>query len=81
MIMTKDIGMQEKIYKQSKIMSFMEANANSIIGLIISWLFTYYGLPLFNMQPSAAQATGITGCYFFLSLGRSYILRRLFNGL
>lgn len=64
---------------QSKFMSFMEANANSIIGLIISWLFTYYGLPLFGMEPNAGQATAITACYFFLSLGRSYIIRRVFN--
>ncbi len=62
-------------------MSFMEANINSIIGLIISWLFTYYGLPLFDIQPSKSEATMITACYFFLSLGRTYFIRRFFNSL
>lgn len=57
----------------------MEANANSIIGLIISWLFTYYGLPMFGLEPSKSEAGMITACYFFLSLGRSYIIRRIFN--
>jgi len=66
---------------QSKFMSFMEANANSIIGLIISWLFTYYGLPLFGMEPHAGQATGIPACYFFHSLGRTYIMIRVFNSV
>jgi hypothetical protein len=67
--------------RQTKKMSFFEANANSIIGLIISWLFTFYGLPLFGMEPDPFQATAITACYFFLSLGRSYITRRIFNDL
>jgi hypothetical protein len=65
---------------QSRLMSFIEAKANAIIGLVVSWLFTFYGLPLFGIEPNAAQATGITACYFILSLGRSYIIRRMFEG-
>lgn len=64
---------------QSRKMSFIEAKANAVIGLIISWLFTYYGLPMFGIRPDPFQASAITACYFVLSLGRGYILRRIFN--
>lgn len=64
---------------QSHLMSFVEANCNAIVGLLVSWLFTFYGLPMFGFDPNVAQATGITACYFFLSVGRSYLLRRWFN--
>jgi hypothetical protein len=66
--------------KQSRIMSFIEANANAVIGLIVSWLFTYFALPLFGLEPSAGEAVVITFCYFMLSVGRSYLIRRWFNG-
>lgn len=64
---------------QTKVMSFIEAKSNAITGLIVSWLFTYYGLPLFGIKPDPLQATWITACYFCLSLGRSYVIRRIFN--
>lgn len=64
---------------QTKFMSFVEANVNSIIGLLISYTFTLYGLPFFGLQPSMQEAGLITLCYFVLSLGRGYIIRRFFN--
>jgi hypothetical protein len=64
---------------QSKLMSFVEANTNAVVGLIVSWAFTFWGLPLFGIHPSPVQATGITACYFFLSIGRAYVLRRGFE--
>lgn len=66
---------------QSKKMSFIEAKTNAVVGLIVSWLFTYYALPLFGITPNAGQATIITFSYFLLSLGRGYVLRRIFNGV
>ena len=63
---------------QSKRMSFVEAKANAVVGLLVSWLFTYLCLPWFGLEPSPLSATGITACYFVLSLGRGYVLRRLF---
>tara|TARA_R100001530_G_scaffold13727_4_gene12572 strand:- start:433 stop:630 length:198 start_codon:yes stop_codon:yes gene_type:complete len=62
-------------------MSFFEAKTNALVGLLVSWLFTYYGLPLFGLTPSPVAATGITAVYFFLSFVRSYLLRRVFNAL
>tara|TARA_R110002074_G_scaffold135365_2_gene279888 strand:+ start:115 stop:399 length:285 start_codon:yes stop_codon:yes gene_type:complete len=64
---------------QSKRMSFYEAKTNAILGLVISYLFTLFGLPLLGVNPSPSQAAGITFCYFFLSFARSYALRRFFN--
>lgn len=63
---------------QSRRMSFVEAKANAIVGLLVSWLFTFFCLPLFGLEPSALEATWITACYFILSMARSYVLRRVF---
>ena len=63
---------------QSRRMSFIEAKTNAIVGLAVSWLFTFLCLPWFGLEPSPLDATWITACYFILSLGRSYVLRRLF---
>ena len=60
-------------------MSSLEAITNAVCGLAISWVFTFYGLPIFGIEPDAIQATWITASYFFLSAGRSYAVRRLFN--
>jgi len=59
-------------------MSFIEAKTNAIVGLLVSWFFTYLCLPLFGLEPSMLEATWITGCYFVLSMARSYVLRRVF---
>jgi len=64
---------------QSRMMSLVEANTNAVVGLVVSWCFTYWGLPLFGLEPSPVEATQITAVYFFLSVGRSYVLRRVFN--
>ena len=63
---------------QSKRMSFVEAKTNAVVGLLVSWLFTFLCLPWFGLEPSLTDATWITACYFVLSLGRGYVLRRLF---
>ena len=65
--------------KQSRRMSSLEAITNAVCGLGISWAFTFWGLPVFGIEPDAIQATWITASYFFLSAVRSYALRRLFN--
>ena len=66
---------------QRPLWSFIEANTNAAIGLVISYVFTLYGLPLFGLEPTAAEAVGITAAYFFLSIVRSYILRRIFDAI
>ncbi len=67
---------------QSRLMSATETTTNMVAGLAISWLFTFYGLPLiFGIEPTALQAIEISASYFVLSGVRLYILRRAFNGL
>lgn len=64
---------------QSKLSSFIEANTNAIVGLGVSFLFTYYGLPFFfGVQFGVEESIYITACYFGLSVARCYIVRRLF---
>ena len=65
--------------RQSKRTSLIEAKINAVVGLIVSWLFTFYGLPLFGIEPNVSQAIWITVSYFMLSFARSYVLRRVFN--
>lgn len=66
---------------QSREMAFVEAVANSVVGIIVSWVFTFTALPLLGLEPTATDATVITACYFVLSVVRAYLLRRLFNVL
>ena len=66
---------------QARGLSLCEAASNAVIGLAVSWAFTFAGLPFFGFQPSAADAAGITLAYFLLSFARSYLLRRAFDGL
>ena len=40
---------------QSKRMSFIEAKTNAVVGLLVSWLFTYFCLPWFGLEPSRKQ--------------------------
>ena len=65
--------------RQTRRMSSVEAITTAICGLGISWAFTFWGLPIFGVEPDVIQATWITASYFFLSAVRSYALRRLFN--
>ena len=66
---------------QSRKLSLMEAKTNAMFGFVTSWLFTFYGLPLFGITPNLIDTSGIAVCYFFISMARSYLVRRVFNGL
>lgn len=59
--------------------SAVEALTNAIIGLLVSWAVTYYGLPLFGLTPSVSASAGITATYFIISFARSWIIRELFR--
>jgi len=65
---------------QSRTMSAVETTTNMVLGIAISWIFTFYGLPLiFGIKPSVVQAIEISASYFILSFIRSYLVRRAFN--
>lgn len=65
--------------RQSRTQSLIESVTNAVVGLIVSYLFTYFALPLFGFAPEPHVAVIVTACYFGLSTLRSYVLRRLFN--
>ena len=64
---------------QTRLGSVVEAVANTAIGYAISVVATLVFLPVFGVQVSAGQATGISAAFTALSLVRSYVLRRLFE--
>jgi len=66
---------------QTRIGSFVEAWANIAIGFTINWTANMLILPLFGFDVTAGQAVGIGIFFTVISLARSYVLRRWFNGL
>ena len=66
---------------QSKGMSFVESWVNVAIGFGINFTANMLVLPLFGFHVTAAQSFGIGIIFTFISVGRSYLIRRWFNGL
>lgn len=66
--------------KQSKIDSFMEALTNTMIGFWVAVAANFAILPLFGYTPSFGDSTLIALLFTIVSIVRSYIIRRLFNG-
>jgi hypothetical protein len=66
---------------QTKKGSVYEAIANTAIGWTVNFTANLIVLPWFGFAVTAGQAFGI-GCVFtVISLVRSYVIRRWFNGL
>lgn len=53
---------------------------NVVIGYGINFIANLLVLPLFGFDVSPAQAAGMGIIFTFISIGRSYVLRRVFNG-
>lgn len=66
--------------RQTRLDSFLEALTNTFIGYWIAVLANHLVLPLFGYTPSFAESNGIAAIFTLISIARSYILRRLFNG-
>jgi hypothetical protein len=66
---------------QTKLGSFVEAWANIIVGFTINWSANMIVLPWFGFKLSGGTAFEIGLIFTVISLVRSYILRRYFNGL
>ena len=64
---------------QTRLASFLEATANTAVGLGVSWLANLLVLPLFEYPVTAGNALAIGAIFTGISLGRGYILRRVFN--
>ena len=66
---------------QTKLGSFVESWANIVVGFSINWVANMTILPLFGFRISGGTAFEIGLIFTAISLVRSYVLRRWFNGL
>lgn len=66
---------------QTQFGSLAEAAANIAVGFAINWSANMIVLPMFGLPISGAKAFHIGLVFTAISLARSYILRRWFNGL
>ena len=66
---------------QSKLGSFVEAWTNVAVGFGVSWLANMLVLPHYGMPYSAKSSFEIAVIFTAISLARSYLLRRFFNGM
>ena len=66
---------------QTRLGSFVEAWANIAVGFAINFTANMLVLPQFGFDVTAGQAFGIGVVFTVISLARSYVLRRWFNGL
>jgi len=66
---------------QTKLSSFVEAWANIAVGFGVNFTANMIVLPWFGFDITASKAFGIGLVFTAISLARSYILRRYFNGL
>lgn len=67
--------------KQSQLMSAVEVVCNIGSGVLISWVVTLYVIPwLLGVEIDYGRALGLTAIYTTISLVRSYLWRRIFNG-
>ena len=64
---------------QSRASGFAESFANLGVGIVVSWLITFWALPWWGLEPSVGQAVEITLVYTAASVARCYALRRAFN--
>ena len=65
---------------QSRTMSLLESATNSVVAFAISLVAQCVMMPLFGIETTFAQNLGIVSAFTVISITRSYLLRRLFNG-
>lgn len=65
---------------QSRSMSALEVGCNYAAGFIIAWLLAYFLLPYWGFEKSASASMSVTIIFTVVSVCRSYVCRRIFNG-
>jgi hypothetical protein len=66
---------------QSRLGSLMEALTNTVVGFAINFCMNLVILPVFFDKHISLGANFVMGCVFtVVSVARSYVLRRWFNG-
>lgn len=65
---------------QSRLASFLEANANTWVGFATSMLMWEFVVkPLWGFSTSISDNLGITTLFAAASIARGYVIRRYFN--
>ena len=67
--------------RQSRLMSLVEAMANVVVGLIVAVATQIVAFPLLGVQASVGQNVRLALVFTVVSIGRSFLLRRLFEAL
>lgn len=66
---------------QSRVDSFMEAVTNTAIGLVVSTAANFFVIPaVLGVHMTHGQNLALAAIFTVISIVRSYVLRRLFNG-
>lgn len=65
--------------EQSKRASLIESLANTLSGFGLSLVVGYFVFPMFGMPQSLASSFWITVVFTVVSIGRNYIVKRVFN--
>ena len=66
---------------QTRLGSFIEAWGNVLVGFGINYAANLLVLPLFGFKVTMTAALGIGVIFTVISVVRSYVLRRVFNGI
>ncbi len=67
--------------KQSRLMSFVEAVANVAVGYSIAVVTQILIFPIFGLHTTLAQNLQMGAAFTGISIVRSFLLRRAFEGL
>ncbi|WP_041963444.1 DUF7220 family protein [Sulfurospirillum cavolei] len=67
--------------EQSKRASLLESLANTFSGFLLSIAVGYFVFPMFGMPQSLSSSFWITVVFTVVSIGRNYVVRRVFNFL
>lgn len=73
--------MPASLHKQSRRMSLIEAISNVAVGFGLAIATQMLVFPLFGLQASFADNLALGSIFTGLSIGRSYLLRRLFEAI
>ena len=60
-------------------MTLLETLISTGAGFFVSWMLTFYVLPLWGFAPNTQQALGITAVYTAASFIRGYAIRAAFR--
>ena len=66
---------------QTRRLSLVEALANVAIGLLISFFVQILAFHIVGLEASNRQQLGLLAIFTVASIGRTYVLRRLFERL